>query len=101
MPRGGAASRGFPSSSAHGRQTDRAYPRIPDTSRLHLMAAVAADDTGFQRVVIEGFLQLLARPVESGHDSPHRHAQRRRGVLVSETFDVAQQDDLAVQRGEL
>src|ERR1700687_2798736 len=101
MLRGGAASRGFPSSSARGRQNDRACPSTHYISCLHLLSAVGADDTGFQRIVIEGFLELLARPVQAGHDCPYRHPERRGGVLVGEPFDGDQEDDLAAPPGEL
>src|SRR3982074_601254 len=101
MTRGGGASRGFPSTSTRDPQTDRAYLRTLHISCLHLLAAAAADDTGFQRIVIEGFLKLLAGPVEPRHDGPDRHAQGLRRVLVGKPFDVDQEDDLAMQRGQL
>src|SRR5438105_12643275 len=73
-----------------------------ETSCLwHLLHAAWPHDTRFHGVVIEGSLELLAGPVEAGHDGPDGHAMRLRCVLIGAAFDVDHEHYLAVLRGEL
>src|SRR5439155_173659 len=100
--RGAAGPGAPPYRSTLDRRSGRACQNTLRISCLwHLLHAAWAHDTRFDGVVIEGFLELLAGPVESRHDRPDRHSEGVRGVLVGETFDVDEEHDFAVQRGEL
>src|SRR5258708_2271864 len=99
---GGAARRPPRWRSTPGPRTGRAWLHSPGNSSLgYLPHAAGAHDTGFNGIVIERFLELLAGPVQARHDRPDRHTQRVRCILIREAFNVDQNHHLAVERRQL